>query len=139
VIAVGFAAALVFWIAEAAIHLLLFHDATFFEELVPRDADEMWMRLFVCALFIAFGAYAQRVVNRLKRSQRERERLTKQLEETLTKALSGYVPICAACKGVRTEDDHWVPVDAYITDRTDATFSHTVCPTCAEKLYPGYT
>jgi hypothetical protein len=58
--------------------------------------------------------------------------------------LEGILPICSYCKRVRKEgaapDDPagWVPVDVYITERSDASFSHGICPDCMEKHYgPG--
>jgi hypothetical protein len=57
--------------------------------------------------------------------------------------LEGLVPICSNCKKIRTEGSDpclpasWVPVEAYIGERTNAEFTHGICPECREKLYPG--
>lgn len=58
--------------------------------------------------------------------------------------LEGILPMCANCKKIRkegmaqTDPGAWVPVDSYITDRSEARVSHGICPECMERLYgPG--
>ncbi|TKJ42191.1 response regulator [candidate division LCP-89 bacterium B3_LCP] len=48
--------------------------------------------------------------------------------------LEGMLPICSYCKKVRGDDNYWQQVEQYVTDRTDAKFSHSVCPDCEEKF-----
>ncbi|NNG01089.1 MAG: response regulator [Desulfobacteraceae bacterium] len=69
---------------------------------------------------------------------KEREELIQELENALReiKRLSGLLPICASCKKIRNEDDRWQPVEDYIASRSEADFSHGICPECAHKLYP---
>jgi PAS domain S-box-containing protein len=43
------------------------------------------------------------------------------------------VPICVYCKSVRTDQNHWQPVETYIHRFTAAQFSHGICPQCYEK------
>jgi len=50
--------------------------------------------------------------------------------------LSGLVPICAPCKKIRDDKGYWKEVEDYITQYTEASFSHSVCPGCARKFYP---
>lgn len=54
------------------------------------------------------------------------------------KTLRGIVPICASCKKIRDDSGYWRQVEAYLHDHTDATFTHGICPTCMEKLYPEF-
>lgn len=51
------------------------------------------------------------------------------------KTLSGLLPICASCKKIRDDQGYWNQIEAYIEHHTDALFSHSICPTCEEKLY----
>jgi hypothetical protein len=69
--------------------------------------------------------------------QRVRER-TRELEEVLAhvKELRGLLPICAWCKRVRDDHDYWHSVEEYISDRTDAQFSHGICPDCMKEMEP---
>ena len=53
--------------------------------------------------------------------------------------LRGIIPICTACKKVRDDQGYWQQVETYLRDRSGAEFSHSLCPDCAERMYPGYT
>ena len=50
------------------------------------------------------------------------------------KRLTGLLPICAYCKRIRSDHDYWEQVESYITEHTDARFSHGICPPCFEKV-----
>jgi len=50
------------------------------------------------------------------------------------KQLRGLLPICSYCKRIRGDEDYWQQVESYIADRTEAEFSHGVCPSCYEKM-----
>jgi hypothetical protein len=63
----------------------------------------------------------------------ERNELQKALSEI--KTLSGMLPICASCKKIRDDKGYWNQIELYIRDRSEAEFSHSICPPCAEKLY----
>jgi two-component system CheB/CheR fusion protein len=52
------------------------------------------------------------------------------------KTLRGLIPICANCKKIRDDEGFWHQVEAYISDRTEAKFSHGICPDCVKILYP---
>jgi len=54
------------------------------------------------------------------------------------KYLEGILPVCASCKRIRDEQNRWQPIESYIRDRSEAEFSHGICPDCALKLYPEY-
>jgi PAS domain-containing protein len=51
--------------------------------------------------------------------------------------LSGLLHICANCKKIRESDGKWRQIESYISEHSSAEFSHGLCPTCAEELYPG--
>ncbi len=51
------------------------------------------------------------------------------------KKLQGMLPICASCKKVRKDDGYWQQIELYVSDHSDATFSHGICPECMIKLY----
>jgi hypothetical protein len=52
------------------------------------------------------------------------------------KVLEGLLPICAFCKNIRNEAGEWERMEAYISRRSEAEFSHGICPTCTETHYP---
>jgi hypothetical protein len=49
--------------------------------------------------------------------------------------LEGLLPICSFCKRIRDKDNEWHKIENYITERTDATFTHGVCPDCLQEHY----
>jgi PAS domain S-box-containing protein len=85
-------------------------------------------------LFIA------RDITKRKQLEEEQERLIGELREAITKikTLSGMLPICAACKKIRNDSGYWEQLEVYIKSRSEAEFSHGICPDCAKKLYPEY-
>ncbi len=65
----------------------------------------------------------------------ERDQLTEALRDV--KTLSGLIPICASCKMIRSDKGYWDDIESFISERSEATFSHGICPDCLKKLYPG--
>ncbi len=59
--------------------------------------------------------------------------LQKSLDNIRT--LKGLLPICATCKKIRDDKGYWNYLEKYIEDYSDASFSHGICPECADKLY----
>jgi hypothetical protein len=49
--------------------------------------------------------------------------------------LEGLLPICSFCKKIRDDSSNWQPMEKYISERSDATFTHGLCPECAKKHY----
>ncbi len=77
--------------------------------------------------------------SRVEERTADLQRSNKELESALAeiKTLSGFIPICASCKKVRDDTGYWNQIEVYIRDRSDAEFSHGICPDCVDKLYPG--
>jgi hypothetical protein len=51
--------------------------------------------------------------------------------------LRGLLPICGFCKRIRSGTE-WQPVETYITEHSEALFTHTFCPECGERHYGTY-
>ena len=69
--------------------------------------------------------------------------LTEQIEalrETLAnvKQLKGLLPICSYCKRIRKDQDYWQHLEAYISDHSDAQFSHGICPGCLPHAHSEF-
>ncbi len=75
-----------------------------------------------------------------KQLENEKERLIRELQESLAKVklLSGLLPICASCKKIRDDKGYWKQVETYFSEHSDARFTHGICPDCGKKLYPEY-
>jgi len=77
-------------------------------------------------------------ITKQKRLENEREKIIKELRNALAeiKTLRGFIPICANCKKIRDDKGYWQQIEQYIQDRSDAQFSHSLCPKCLKDLYP---
>ena len=63
------------------------------------------------------------------------EELRKALEQI--KTLRGIVPICGYCKKIRDDQGFWSQVEAYVSQHSEAQFSHGICPDCVKKHFPS--
>jgi hypothetical protein len=81
-----------------------------------------------------------RDVTERKREEEERLRLIDELSKALArvKTLSGLLPICASCKKIRNDHGYWEQVEIYIQHRSQAEFTHGICPECMKRLYAQY-
>ena len=51
--------------------------------------------------------------------------------QTEVTQLEGLLPICAYCKKIRDQDNIWQQLERYVGQKTETSFSHTLCPDCA--------
>ncbi len=63
--------------------------------------------------------------------------LVAELQQALAevKTLRGFIPICAWCHKVRDDAGFWQQIEMYLDAHTDATFSHGICPSCADVAH----
>ncbi len=73
---------------------------------------------------------------RIVELQRSLAARVRELEDALSrvKLLQGLLPICSYCKKIRNDRNYWQQVEGYITDHSEAQFSHSICPECYEKI-----
>jgi hypothetical protein len=103
--------------------------------LVHLSFTEFWITPFrmmdatinTCIRITVFVSFAY-LVNKVGVQKRELEK------EVVT--LQGILPICSFCKKIKNHDGDWEPLEGYISRRSEAEFSHGICPTCAKKNYP---
>jgi hypothetical protein len=57
--------------------------------------------------------------------------------ERQIRVLEGLLPICSVCKNIRDPHGHWQKLEHFIQDRSEAKFSHGLCPRCVEHQYEG--
>lgn len=88
----------------------------------PFNRDELRVRLEVGAKTVQL--------------QRELTERVKELEFALAqiKQLQGILPICSYCKNIRDDKNYWQQVEGYITEHSQAQFSHGICPDCYERV-----
>lgn len=51
------------------------------------------------------------------------------------KKLEGIISICMYCKKIRSDNDSWEQMEKYITEHSEAEFSHGICPECFKDRY----
>lgn len=90
----------------------------------PYDFSELRARLEVGRRFVEL----QEALNRQ----------VKELQEALghIKVLQGILPICMYCHKIRSDEQSWQRMERYITEHSDAQFSHGICPDCLVKHHP---
>jgi K+-sensing histidine kinase KdpD len=89
--------------------------------MILGELGDALIRFFVMMLLAVLTSQ----LGRQSRQLRQRVRL-----------LEGILPICAWCKNIRDENNNWVQLEGYITEHSEAHFSHSLCPECFEK-YSG--
>ncbi|MGA9755570.1 MAG: hypothetical protein WBV23_10560 [Desulfobaccales bacterium] len=104
--------------------------------------DELVVLLIVLTFGLAIFSFRRwreqiRKHSELKRLMSEKERMIVELHEATEKIkiLKGFLPICSHCKKIRNDEGYWQQLEKYISEHSEAQFSHGICPTCAEKHY----
>jgi len=55
------------------------------------------------------------------------------------KQLQGLLSICAYCKNIREDENTWVPIEQFVSQRAHTMFSHGICPSCAAKHFKEWS
>jgi hypothetical protein len=79
--------------------------------------------------FVFFGGIVGRMSGLVQQLKKAQEQLT---------TLEGILSICSSCSKIKDEKGYWRAFEEYVADRSNAIFSHTVCPECQVKLYPSW-
>ena len=79
--------------------------------------------------------YAASLELQVAERTRQLEEKISQLEAALAavKRLEGVIPICGVCKKIRNDMESWQQLEQYISEHSEALFSHGLCPECFEK------
>ena len=120
-------------LASMYVVLLTAHSAR--EEMVTGldcGADDYMVKPVDWELLRARLQIGARIVT-LQQSLASRVR---ELQEALNtvKELSGLLPICSYCKSIRDDQNYWQQLETYVSEKTNAQFSHGICPPCLDKL-----
>lgn len=89
--------------------------------------------IVICILLFLIVVFSFRI----DKAAKERENIILELQDALSEVskLRGIIPICSSCKKVRDDKGYWNQIESYIRDHSEADFSHSICPECADKLY----
>jgi len=123
------------------------YDICDYWEKTDLTADKLYT-LIVSGLrchknFITIENYTKRLkveISERKKIEKEKTKLIENLKQALNrvKTLSGLLPICMHCKKIRDDKGKWNQFESYIYKHSEADFSHSICPECANEQYPDY-
>jgi PAS domain S-box-containing protein len=113
--------------------------------IIRKDGIQRWVSdniiLYrdLSGILLSYDGVVKDITER-KLAEEERDKLIVEIQEALAKVkhLSGLLPICASCKKIRNDKGFWEQVETYISEHSEALFSHAICPECGKKLYPEY-
>jgi len=119
-------------IASESFHPSMGQDGRYFASTASRLVDAQGQ--------VVGAIQSMRDITDAKRMEKEREQLIEKLQDAIDKArtLSGLLPICASCKKIRDDKGYWKQIENFISEHSEAEFSHSICPDCARKLYPDF-
>lgn len=105
---------------------------------IKPEVGEMWKvvanrALALSAIWVTAWLGLQRKDVEAKREKALAER-EKALEDV--RILRGLLPICASCKKIRNDEGYWINLEQYISEHSEADFTHGICEDCARTLYP---
>jgi DNA-binding response OmpR family regulator len=102
---------------------------------IVKDSDGRYLELVPAVVQQVLEQRA--IADAKRRAEEEKERLIVELRRALAnvKTLSGLLPICANCKKIRNDDGYWTMVETYLSEHSEAEFSHGICPDCGKDLY----
>lgn len=91
--------------------------------------------LVLISLGLLYGRFRLKQQSEARfRAQAEELRAVLDREQTL----KGLLPICASCKKIRDDNGYWTQVERYVAEHSAAEFTHSICPTCFDGLYPDH-
>jgi len=105
------------------------------EAAISKEQESMRFEAGALTLIWLLGLLGLALSSRdIRKLAREQEVLIERLEHTL----QGLVPICSSCKSIRSDSGEWEKLERYISEHSEAEFSHGICPSCTEKLYGDF-
>ena len=98
----------------------------FLMTLWKQSGDLLWPTIFRAGVIIVMALWFARLA--------EHERKV----HVYVERLEGLLPICSFCKSIRNQAGEWEPIERFISNRSEAEFSHSFCKTCGKTHYPDF-
>ena len=106
--------------------ILIVGDSYILLTLGEHDQDKLMVILTLCMAM---------VFSTLTSAHLQRSRFNAFDAMRQVKTLTGMIPICASCKKIRDDDGFYQQIETYISEHSNAEFSHDICPDCSADLY----
>ena len=120
--------------------LLVFKSSPYFEETIDTGQVNSILLLGIIISLLLFSVVLSLTKSRnqalsLANMTLDLKKKNRELQDSLAniKQLSGMLPICASCKKIRDDKGYWSGVETYVSEHTNAVFSHGLCPECEKK------
>lgn len=142
IIGIGFFVSRLKWLVIAIAFLVVSWAAVLTTFQFAFEVQTQGMLLLSTVTTAFFFYYLRvRLAQRHARSKLVQDAYCEKLEYAVTqiRTLEGLLPICASCKAIRDDNGMWQRIEAYVGERADVEFTHSICPGCTDKLYPGLT
>jgi nitrate/nitrite-specific signal transduction histidine kinase len=128
---------------ESSLKYIIAHNETLLKKIddsvyalqLRSEKNNMIIRIIIICSFIMISALLIININKRIKELRSAADRIKELENLL--------PICSSCKKIRTDNDNpmkpesWTTIEEYLHVNKDMLFTHSICPDCIKKLYPG--
>jgi phosphoserine phosphatase RsbU/P len=99
----------------------------------PCDQGELMARVRAGLRIVLLTQELRATVQELNVSNAELQSARAEVERLSHEML----PICSFCRKVRDADGHWHSLEDYVAQRTQADFTHGICPHCRIEHYPA--
>jgi len=106
-----------------------------------------WIVYILCILFFSivtcitihkYRKLMKMLIDKVKQQREYLKSKNNELSNALenVRTLKGLLPICSHCKKIRDDKGYWKQIESYISENSEAEFSHSICQDCAKKYYP---
>jgi hypothetical protein len=105
------------------------------DSLANHPYSRAWLVYWEASIHLASFVITGLLVAGIRARLEHERKLTVELRTALdqVRTLEGLIPVCSYCRRMRDDAGYWSRFEAYLASRTDATFTHGICPDCYEQ------
>ena len=94
--------------------------------------------LAIVAALASFPSAGYLMIQEILESKRKLDEQVERLQDALShvRRLQGLLPICMYCHKIKTDQQSWQQIELYVSEHSEATFTHGMCPECAREHFP---
>ena len=122
-------------IAASLVCAIVWSIVDYFARPMFEPVTEIWNIAIQFAMFVSYAV----ILSKVRTGIEQQGVVNAELQAALTevKRLSGVLPICAWCKKIRDREGLWHQMEVYLVEHSDVDFTHSICPECKGKFFPG--
>ena len=110
--------------------------AMFADVLMDKDTAHEIFSYWNALNRLAFFLLTVFMVDRNRSLHTRQAKLVEELNTALAdvRRLSGLLPMCSWCKKIRSDQGYWQQVEDYLSEHSEAEFTHGICPQCDSRV-----